>query len=80
MKYHTTLPLSSIFSIIIVGRLPVARSAPYRQDNLVSYTMDWIEDKPEGFCIPEEYSNGLFIFERMELYGVANAGEDRSYQ
>ena len=34
VKYHTTLPLSSSFSIVIVGRLPVARSAPYRQDYL----------------------------------------------
>ena len=38
VKYHTTLPLSSSFSIVIVGRLPVARSAPYRQDYVVSYT------------------------------------------
>ena len=38
VKYHTTLPSSSSFSIVIVGRLPVARSAPYRQDYVVSYT------------------------------------------
>ena len=38
VKHHTTLPLSSSFSIVIVRRLPVARSAPYRQDYVVNYT------------------------------------------
>ena len=35
---------------------------------------------PREFCISEEYSNGLLIFEWLEWNGDSNADEDFSYQ